>query len=270
MKFETPVRQVLETVGGQLVADTSPGDKYILFVTDGEPDYCGDGNALCPPDGVVWQLQRLKQMNITTLVFGIKATIAQDLPAGVLEAFANAGAGEPTKVPVRTGAPDVFALVDQCLNTGANEPHEAVFEWTKDFLSIPANASCAADKNPCRGRSLGVYSATAGPTRPYQPDVTNQQALITQLSNALAGVKSCVFDLSNINGQSIRVDRTRLNLASVQIEGTTVPLDANSTNGWNMISDTQLQLFGSACDMWRDPDNNNIMFNFPCDVIIVL
>jgi hypothetical protein len=26
------------------MATTTPGDKYILFITDGEPDYCDDSN----------------------------------------------------------------------------------------------------------------------------------------------------------------------------------------------------------------------------------
>jgi hypothetical protein len=262
IKFETPTRQVLQMVGSQLMADTTPGDKYILFVTDGEPDYCGDGNALCPPDGVVWQLQTLKAAGITTLVFGIKATIAQDLPAGVLEAFANAGAGEPTIAPLRTGATRVEDIFDQCFNPGT-QPNDAQGGWTLDFLSVAANSTCQADRNACRGRTLGMYSAAAGPTKPYRPDVTNQQALITQLSNALSGVKSCVFDLT-----PVKVDRNQLNKASVLIEGVPVPLDMTSANGWNMTTDIQLQLFGSACDAWRDPNAKNIAFNFPCEIIV--
>jgi hypothetical protein len=262
MKFETPTRQVLQMVGTQLMADTTPGDKYILFVTDGEPDYCGDGNALCPPDSVVWQLQTLKAAGITTLVFGIKATIAQDLPMGVLEAFANAGAGESTVVPLRAGATTAEALFDQCFNPG-QPATDAVGGWTMDFLSVAANASCQADRNACRGRTLGTYAAVAGTTKPYQPDVTNQQALITQLTNALSGVKSCVFDLT-----PVKVDRNQLNKASVKIEGVSVPLDTANANGWNMTTDIQLQLYGSACDAWRDPDAKNIDFNFPCEIIV--
>jgi hypothetical protein len=262
MKFETPTRQVLQMVGAQLMADTTPGDKYILFVTDGEPDYCGDGNALCPPDGVVWQLQTLKAAGITTLVFGIKATIAQDLPVGVLEAFANAGAGQPTVVPLRTGATRVEDVFDQCFNPDANA-NDAQGGWSADFLSIAANANCRNDRNSCRGRTLGMYSATAGTATPYRPDVTNQQALITQLSAALAGVKSCVFDLT-----PVKVDLNQLNKAGVLIEGMAVPLDPTNANGWNMTSGIQLTLFGSACEAWRNPAATKIDFNFPCEIIV--
>src|SRR4029077_9264060 len=102
----------------------------------------------------------------------------------------------------------------------------------------------------------------------YAPSSTMQQALVDQISAALADVKSCTFDLSNVNGKSIKVVRTMLNKASVLIDGTVVPLDPNNTNGWDMVSDTQLQLFGPACDAWRDPKATDIQFNFPCEIII--
>ena len=110
---------------------------------------------------------------------------------------------------------------------------------------------------------VGTYGTTAGPTEPYRPDPNNQTQLITQLGQALAGVKSCVFDLT-----PVKVNLAQLAKASVVIEGTTVPLDMTSTNGWNMTSDIQLTLFGSACDTWRDPDAKNIQFNFPCEIIV--
>ena len=102
-KWETPTRLTLETIGKELTAITSPGDKYILLVTDGEPDYCNDGNMLCPPDSVVGKLQQLKAQpapnSIGTIVFGLQSAVATISP-NTLQAFANAGAGEPTKAPV--------------------------------------------------------------------------------------------------------------------------------------------------------------------------
>ena len=41
IKGETPTMRVLALVREALVADPTDGPKYILFVTDGEPDYCG-------------------------------------------------------------------------------------------------------------------------------------------------------------------------------------------------------------------------------------
>jgi hypothetical protein len=256
-KWETPTRKSLEQVGAALMADTTPGDKYILFVTDGEPDYCGDGNALCPPDAVVAQIQTLKAAGITTIVFGL-TTMTADVAPNTLKAFATAGAGEPTLPPLRTGN-DINAIFDQCFPGGDS----SAAGWKADFLAVAANASCATNSNACRGRTVGTYSTTAGPTEAYRPDPANQAQLITQLSNALAGVKSCVFDLT-----PVKVNLSQLAKASVLIEGVAVPLDMGSANGWNMTTDIQLELFGTACDTWRNPNAKNIQFNFPCEIIV--
>ena len=87
-----------------------------------------------------------------------------------------------------------------------------------------------------------------------------------QISAAISGVKSCTFDLSDVDGKSIKVDLTMLATASVKIEGKTIPQDA--TNGWSISSSTELLLNGSACTTWQTPNNNDISFAFPCGSII--
>jgi hypothetical protein len=246
-KFETPARQALDMIGAKLLADASPGDKYIMFVTDGQPDYCDDANSLCAPDSVVAGLQILKTKGITTIVMGLQSAL-NDLPAGILQAFANAGAGEATVAPLRA-ASDTFAFYDQC---------NGIAGWHADLVSSGKTAE--------RGVTLGTYAAAAGPTKPYTPNVADQTTLVNQLSAALSGVKSCTFDLSNVNGQAIKVDLNQLDMASISIMGTKVPLDM--TNGWSMASPTQLVLSGMACDTWRMPNVNDIAFNFPCKTII--
>jgi hypothetical protein len=250
MKFETPASATLQLIGTELMGLATPGDKYILFITDGQPDYCDDSNSLCAPDSVIGKLQSIKAAGITTIVMGLQANVA-DLPMGILQAFANAGAGEPTVAPLRAGAADTFAFYDQC---------NSIAGWRDDLV--------ASGKPNARGSTLGTYAATAGPTRPFAPSAADQTQIVTQLSTALAGVKSCTFDLMTTGGVAIKVDRNQLGKASVKIEGMTVPLDANSANGWNMINDTTLELFGSACDTWHDPNNKNIAFDFPCEIIV--
>jgi hypothetical protein len=257
-KFETPASQSLGLIGGDLMADTTEGAKYILYVTDGEPDYCGDGQALCPPDGVVGALQKLKTAGISTIVFGIKSMIAQDLPVGVLEAFANAGAGEPTVAPLRGANAKIEDLYDQCYNTGA-PADDAAGGWTREFV--------ATGKPAMRGQTIGTYSATAGPTLPYRPDVANQAMLVNQLSAALSGVKSCTFNLNSLEGKMLKVDPTQPGLITVQVQGTAVPLDA--TNGWRLNGTSELELLGSACSNWRMPQNTDIKIQIPCAIIVV-
>jgi len=251
VKFESPASESIGNVATALAADTTVGDKYIIFLTDGQPDYCDDSNALCAPDSVIYQLQKAKTAGITTIVFGVQTTLF-DLAPGTLQAFANAGAGEPTIAPVRTGG-STFDFYDQC---------NGIAGWAADLT--------ASGKPNARGTTLGTYSTTMGPTMPYMPSASNQTQLVSQLMSALSGVKSCTFDLTNLQGKTIKVVPTKLDKASVVIQGTTVPLDTTDTNGWDVLpGDTQLELFGPACDMWRDPSVTDIQFNFPCESIIV-
>jgi hypothetical protein len=245
IKFESPTSQSLQAVGTALMAINTPGDRYIIFITDGQPDYCDDSNSLCAPDSVTAYIQANKAAGITTIVLGLQTTLF-DLAPGILQAYANAGAGEPTMAPLRANV-DAFAFYDQC---------NGVTGWKADRTAL--------GKPDTRGTTLGTYSTTAGPTKPYTPNAADQTQLVTQLSAALAGVKSCTFDL----GGHIMVALNLLNRASVLIEGNMVPLDSTNTSGWNMTSPTQLQLFGSACDTWRNPNADDIKFNFPCEIII--
>ena len=250
IKFESPASESIQVAAKGLMADTTPGAKYIIFLTDGQPDYCDDGNGLCAPDSVVYQLQAAFTAGIKTIVFGVQTSLF-DLAPGVLQSFANAGAGEPTLAPVKAGgtATDFY---DQC--SGGSSPG-----WMADLTT--------SGKPAMRGTTLGTYSTTMGPTMPYQPSASNLTQLVSQLGAALSGVKSCTFDLGNINGMSVKVNRDLLNEAHVLIMGTDVPLD--DANGWRMNTDTQLELTGSACEAWRQPDTNTIDFKFPCDIFII-
>jgi len=251
-KFETPARQALDMIGAKLLADTTPGGKFILFVTDGQPDYCDDSNTLCAPDSVIGGLQAMKTMGVTTIVFGLQSK-GFNLPAGTLQAFANAGAGEPAVMPLSAGA-DMNSIWDQC---------NGLAPWKADLTTT--------GKEQVRGTTVGTYSPTAGPTKPFTPNAADQAMLVTQLTAALSSVKSCTFDLGNIDGQSIKVDPMQLGAAHVCMDKTCpsakeIPQDA--TNGWSLSSGTQIILNGTACTSWRMPNNNDIAFDFPCKSII--
>jgi hypothetical protein len=52
------------------------------------------------------------------------------------------------------------------------------------------------------------------------------------------------------------------------VESAEIPLMvAPATSGWRMNTETQLELVGSACEMWRQPANDDVAFDFPCGVI---
>jgi hypothetical protein len=266
MYKDTPTVAAFTRAAQTLWADnTVQGEKYILFVTDGEPDYCDDGNSLCPPDSVVGKLQQLaqgidetgaQQTPIRTLVFGVNSPLTTISPE-VLQAFANAGAGLPV-APVRQNANgnyDPNAIYDQC---------NGVPGWARDFA--------LTGKTAVRGQTIGNYIdpldplAVPGTAKVFRPDPNDQTALIGQIREALAGIKSCSFDLAG----DVQVDLRRNDLgtlAKVIVNGAAVPFDA--TNGWHMLNETTVELAGEACSMWRQPGQTSIDFDFPCDVIVL-
>jgi hypothetical protein len=264
MKFESPASESLDNVTKALLADTTTGSKYIIFITDGQPDYCDDSNSLCAPDSVVWKLQAAYAAGIKTIVMGIQTSLF-DLAPGVLQSWANAGAGEPTMAPVRTGQ-DAFAFYDQC---------DGITGWKNDLA--------ASGQTPMRGDTLGTYMSTSGPTMPYTPSAMDTTALTTALTSALSGVRSCTFDLSKFQIYTDDLSGAIVYLTDAAGNKTDIPLDTSDKNGWDMIdvmpvtvngmtkhTATQLQLFGSWCDMLQSPNTAGIKFNFPCEVIITI
>ncbi|HEY4105748.1 MAG TPA: VWA domain-containing protein [Polyangiaceae bacterium] len=237
-KSETPVGEALPLAAQALAQSPEDGNKYILFVTDGQPDFCDDGDENCPLDDVVYQLQKLNKTGINTIIFGLQNG---NVPPQTLQAFANAGAGQPVAAPFTGTAMDVYY---SCQSEAG---------WKADYAEAGVTGMSA----------VAAYAATGGMTKYYSPDVTDQDALTTQLRTVLAGVKSCLFDLSKFT-----IDLNGLDQASVLVQGQTVPLD--STNGWRMNSESQLELVGSACTNWQQPQNTKIDFNFPCDIVTVV
>jgi hypothetical protein len=266
VKFESPASESLDNVTKALLADKTTGSKYIIFITDGQPDYCDDSNSLCAPDSVIWKLQEAYTAGIKTIVMGIQTSLF-DLAPGVLQDWANAGAGEPTMAPVKAGL-DSFSFYDQC---GQN----IVTGWTADLT--------ASGQTPMRGDTLGMYSAMSGPTMPYQPNAADETALTTALTSALAGVRSCTFDLSSFQIYTDDLSGAIVYLTDSSGKQITLPLDTTNTNGWDMIDAmpvtvsgmtkhiaTQLQLFGTACTELQAATTTGIKFNFPCEVIITI
>lgn len=262
---ETPTNLALANAAEQLRATVTDGDRYILFVTDGEPDYCDDGNNLCPPDSVVGLLQDLaagvdreggSHPPIQTLVFGISSPSA-NIQQSALQNFANAGAGQPvahfTANP-NPADPNYFdPTYDQCAGVAG---------WASDFATT--------SKTPARGQTIGTYvtdPTLAGTAPVFRPDPLDQAALTEQIRTALAGVKSCTFDLGE---DGVKVDLNRQDLgekAKVVVNGSPVPFDAS--NGWSMLSETTVELGGEACTAWRSPTiQTSISFDFPCDIFV--
>jgi hypothetical protein len=257
-KGESPGMLGLQRAYEVLSKDPTPGDKYVLFVTDGEQDYCGDGNALCPTDSVVYWLQKLNALKVNTMIFGLPSSNGDQASyAAILQAFANAGAGQPVApaVPANQTVKDIH---DQCFYGGDINAKG----WQAEFATA-AKVDDAATAGIDESQTLGNYATTGGTAKVFKPDPNDQTALAKQFEQVLAGVKSCTFDI----GGNIKVVQRLLSLAHVYIEGTEVPLDATKMNGWHMPTPTQIELVGTACEQWRMPASNEIAWDFPCEIL---
>jgi hypothetical protein len=248
-KGESPGMRGLERAGELLAADTTEGDKYVLFVTDGEQDYCNDGDFACPTDSVVYHLQQLAAKGFKTFIFGLPMTSSdtqqQARYPAVLQAFADAGMGLGVAPVLPPGGTAPLNIFYNC---------QAVPEWQAETVAAgtPMNSP------------LGTYATASGGAKVFTPDPTNKEALRDEIAKVLSGVKSCTFDL----GGGIKVVQNLLSEAHVFVEGKEVPLDVNGMNGWHMPTPTQIELVGDACNNWRMPQNNKIEWDFPCKILV--
>jgi hypothetical protein len=247
-KGESPGMRGLQRASEILAADTTPGDKYILFVTDGEQDYCNDGDFACPTDSVVYHLQATAAKGIKTFIFGLPMTsmdaAQQARYPAVLQAFADAGMGLPVAPVLPPGGTAPVNIFYNC---------QAVPEWAAE-----ATAAARPAMEP-----LGTYSAASGGAKVFTPGV-EENALKEEIAKVLSGVKSCTFDI----GGDIKVIQSLLSDAHVYVQDAEVPLDLTMTNGWYMPTPTQIELVGEACNNWRMPQNTKIDWDFPCKILV--
>lgn len=258
---ETPTAVGLKHAQELLVADNTafPGPKYILLVTDGNPDYCDNGDAVCRADTTVAVLQQLKADPAVPIYTFVVALPDPSIDAGWLTAFANAGAGEM----VAPAAPITTAteIADRCRT------------------ALPADTAAQLPGLPATAPQ-GTYSATMGSAVAYSVDPAQKEQLVTEISGLIAGVKSCVFALTDAMGNEvISVAEGKESQGTVFIKtgtnpdpGEAVAYDPAGANGWkvNRIPDAadEIELVGSACDLLRNPDTTGIEFGFPCEIII--
>jgi hypothetical protein len=258
-KADTPAVEAIPMVKAALQADSGTGQKYMMIVTDSETDFCDDGNALCPADAVTSMIQQMYSgtPSIGTLVVGLPTSIS-NIATSVLQNFANAGVGQPVAIPAGVGAATPTDVYYQCNGTGTAA-------GTSSWSSL-LTASGQTGMVP-----LATYSATGGNATVYTPSTTDAQALADQISMALAGVRSCTFDLPpNITVNPKKLNEAVIYLVDSASSQDVIPLDTNSGNGWNLTGPSEVQLFGSWCDKLRDPGTTDIQFGFPCDIIICI
>jgi hypothetical protein len=258
-KADTPMSAAIPMVKATLQADTTNGPKYMMLVTDSETDFCDDGNALCPADAITYEVQDLYNQtpSIGTLVIGVPdVSSPNQIEPQVLKNLANAGVGQGVGIPTGSGASTTMDFWYQC-----NGSMTTGMAWQNLFTAAGRTGMT----------SLATYT-TVGTASAYTPTDTSTTNLATQIQTAVNTIPvSCVLDLSTLKNP-IKVDRTKpdeLATAGVYVNGQAVQFDPNNMNGWDMISDNELELFGPACTAYQMA-TGNINLQFPCDLVIII
>ena len=232
-KGETPTAATIQQALPVLLADPSPGEKVMLLVTDGDPDFCNDPDRICAMDAVIGAVQAAFNQGVLTTVFGLRRA---ELSEQHLRDVANAGAGLPVALP--PGVNSEEDLRNRCRN---NQP--------------PAGYGPAP--------LAGTYSATPGNAQFFQANGTDQVALGAALDAVIYGIRSCVFELDG----AAEINPERVGEARITLDDG-APLVFGDPNGWQLVTATQVQLVGSACQQLKNPATGAIHFDFPCEVLL--
>ena len=89
-KGETPTSSALQQAAAGLSSLPEGTPRFVVLVTDGEPDFCDDSNVVCARDAVVAAAQAAHAQGIGTLVFSVGGSVDRSH----LQDVANAGSGQ--------------------------------------------------------------------------------------------------------------------------------------------------------------------------------
>ncbi|HEY4157644.1 MAG TPA: hypothetical protein VGM29_06085 [Polyangiaceae bacterium] len=237
-KNETPTGESVAAMTKKLHDFTPPagegdGPRYILLVTDGNPDTCIRFDPQCGRDPSIKAVQDAYAAGIGTFVIGVG-----DIINNPNNGCHNNGPANP---PTRCG--ELF--LQDIANAGTGQ---AVIEDLSDV-----NDGCTPNG------FMATYGSPGGTAKYYT--ATNQADLQTALSGLLNSVASCSFEMNaTVTGNP--------GLGTVKVGSTAVAF--NDPNGWKLESDNYtVTLQGTACDLFK-AGSSNVDISFPCDPGVVV
>lgn len=237
-KWDTPTAESVQAVTAELTAVREAGPKYILLVTDGNPDRCAEADPQCGQDDAIAAVQAAHAAGITTYVVGIGdvASASSDVNGCWgrcgplhLQDLANAGVG----LPVLSNTDPNY--LNNCFN-GARRDPTGVRQYLGRYVADPLLAGAAPFFVP-----------------------SGRAALRDALASILSGVRSCTFTLK----QEVRAGKEATGTVLLDDRA----IEYGSPDGWTLANGTDIQLQGSACSELQ-ADVENVEVFFPCESYI--
>lgn len=235
-KWETPTGASVAEVAKSLAAfqPDPPGPKFILLVTDGDPDTCAVRDPQCGQDDSIKAVQDAYAAGIGTFVIGIGDILnssGSNMRVGVahLQDVANAGAGQPVA------------------------PNTQEYLYSQCVAGAGLTATYAADVASAGKAPYYTVSAADGKTA--------QTQLASAIEASLAQTRSCTFNMdAQVKGDA--------SLGTLTLDGN--PLPYGDPNGWTLGADlTSVTISGTACDGWKK-NGGKINVVFPCKLVPVV
>lgn len=230
-KWETPTGHAITRTAAALTEfmPDPPGPKFILLLTDGNPNTCQVVDPQCGQDRSVKAAQDAYAAGVGLFILGVGDIVAQP------------NNGCPTSA--RCGVDHLQDMANAGVGAAVQPPSETfVYE------------SCN------QGELLATYTADAPDVgTPFTVDTRNEDAkaeLVSTLTGLLANVISCTVEMdARVTGDPA--------LGSVSIGGS--PIAYGGPDGWSLDMATlyNVTLQGAACETFKAGATLDIQF--PCD-----
>ena len=235
---ETPTHEAIIAGIEALKAVEIVGPKYLLVLTDGEPDTCGVPDPQCGQDAAIGAAQAAFAEGISTYVVGL----GDDVGGKFLNDLAHAGQGLDVQPPVE----NELWCIGQELQARDSASNFDINNY-RDF----ADATYGADGL--------TYAADLF----YQPD--DVEALQAQLTEVVSSVLTCEYEMDTA------VQRAQADKGAVRVsypDGTHEDLVFGDANGWTLSADNDYTVVvqGTPCDKILAEQVSGLSIEFPCAV----
>ncbi len=253
-KTETPTPLAIRQVSDILVKDmeVDAGEKYILLVSDGQPDFCDDPDPACSTDATVASLQQAHKAGVTTLVFGLENDSVDPL---LFNYYAQAGQGQMPSFDKGLNVAAYNGTIEsQCKNV-----NPLWSELRELNGNAPDPATCATlppEGEPSCFLPAGHYDATGGTAEAFLN--SDPAALAEQILTQVQELKSCTIDVN------FEVSEGSEMLGEIYVGDLENQIPASD---WTMPTASSIQLLGDSCNLWLLESTKDFFAGFPCEVI---